>query len=157
MANVTGTRWLVRILLVLLVATPMALICLHLGPDFGFDKMPKVLCALTLNDGSRLVLIQKRNDSLLDAYSSLLYRCYPDSRVEVTELGFEDSFWWLATLRTATNAKSIEIRACGTIEGIYDPASKVASWPSQKFPPAEASLVAPGDPIRRKLAFTNAR
>ena len=150
MANVTRTGWVHWFPIVLLVATPVALVCFHLGPKLGFEKAPKTLCALTLSDGSRLYLIQKRNSSLLEAYSSLLYRSYADGRAEVTGLGYEDSYWWLANLRPSANGKSIEICAWGTVTGIYDLASKVTSWPGQRFPPAEPTPVAVGDRISVK-------
>lgn len=156
MGSVTRTRWFVRFLLVLFVATPAVLVYLHLGPRMGIEKSPKILYSLSLDDGSRLFLILERNDhSLVDAYSSFLYRLYSDDRAEVTQLGYEDSYWWLPSLRHDATGKSIEIRAEGTIEGIYDTVSRVTSWPGQKLLPVEAKSVAPADPIRHKLTFTN--
>lgn len=153
MANVRKPHRIKRFLIVLIGLTPVVLIYLHLGPKLGFERSPKMLCAHTLSDGSRLFVVQRRNSSLLEAYSSFLYRLYPDGRAEVTELGYEDSYWWLASLRPSADGKSIQVRAWATVAGIYDPDSKVASWPSQKFPSAEARSIPAGDPIRQKLAL----
>lgn len=147
MANVNKTRWPLRFLIAFL---PTLLVAgfFHLGPRLGFENEPKSLHKLTLSDGSRLILVQKRNNNLLEAYSSLLYRDYQDGRTEVTGLGYEDSYWWLANLHASADGKSIEIRAWGTVSGVYDPTSKVTSWPGQRFPSADAMPVPVGDPIK---------
>jgi hypothetical protein len=92
----------------------------HLGPALGFNTGPRVVQTATLRDGSQLYLIQTRNKSLLDAYSSVLFRVYPDRRREATGLGTEDSYWWFASLRPTSDGKSVEIRYCGTLEATYD-------------------------------------
>src|SRR5262245_41348834 len=76
------------------VIVPFTLVCLHLGPKFGIERGTQDRAALVLSDGSRLVLRQRRQDSWIDAYATSLYRYYPNGRIERSEIGDEDSFWW---------------------------------------------------------------
>jgi len=131
----------------ILVLIPFSLVYLHLGPRFGKERDTQNRASLVLADGSRLVLTQRREDSLIDAYSTTLYRYYPSGRVEQTGLGGEDSFWW-GGLRFSRDTNTVEVYFLWSLEATYDQRTRITSIPGRPSG-IEPSLVVRGqnDPL----------
>ncbi len=125
--------------IVLLVGASAFLVILHLGPAGGLGKRRQVLDVLSLADGSRLCLLQFRNDHWLEAYTVALYRLYPDETTEATLLGFEDSYWWFGKLRRCKDNDLIHVKVWGHVACLYNPGSKETFWPGGDFEPRKPS------------------
>lgn len=129
-------HWIILILTLL----PIFAVFGHLGPKLGFQKR-HIAARLNLNDGSRLILLQLRNKDLIEAYTTVLYRIYPDGQVESSGIDFEDSYWWFPKLRPTPDGNSINISSLGFGHGLYDSTTKIISisWPynrtNQAVPP----------------------
>ena len=141
-------KLIVGVLLLCMISFPLLF---HLGPKLGTRKGQELRCQLALEDGSILFLVQMRNASFIEAYSSCLYRLYKNDKAEIIGLGYEDSYWWFADLRPSASKSNIEMRIWGTTEGIYDPKTGVAYLSGEKISPIDPYPIPPGDSIKPKL------
>jgi len=106
----------------------------HLGPFLHFAKRAQVIDTLRLQDGSQLILSQRANPSLVEAYTVTLYRSHPDGRAEKCGVGCEESYWWFGALKSKST-NTIELRSCGLAVCTYNTETKVLSWNDNSYPP----------------------
>ena len=118
----------------------LGLLVFHLGPSLHLSQSEKVLDSMKLQDGSRLLLAQKANKDLFEAYTVILYRVNADGKVEKCLIGFEESYWWLASLKPK-NEKLIDVRSLGVSLCTYNLETKTLTWNDNSYPPRQSSLI----------------
>jgi hypothetical protein len=119
-----------------LVAALLLIPIFHLGPTLGLAKKERIVSSLPLADGSKLVLTQKPNGNLIEAYSVFLYRVFPDQKVGKCLVGFKESNWWFAKLRMKS-ASVVDIRADGQSACGFDLDSWTLTWNDRYLPPRQ--------------------
>lgn len=91
----------------------------HLGPPGIKAREDRILSAVPLTNGSRLFLVARRTGHPIDAYEVSLFRVDPETNVFVTWLGYEDGYWWGASLQNDSTSGRVKIRAFGAVMGEY--------------------------------------
>jgi len=96
---------------------------LHLGPRLGLSTTTILGGPLALRDGSDLMLIAMRNDSVSEAYTVMLFRRFNDGTWEAIQIAFEDSYWWNARMTPDRVDGGIGLTHLWSSVGVYDPIS----------------------------------
>ena len=119
------------------VAAVVGLVIFYLGPSLHMGGKEQLLAKCVLADKSTVVLIQTPNRTIIEPYTVRLYRVYPDGKAEVCLVGFEESHWWFAGLKSRDEHK-IDIICFGSSECVYDLRTKRLRWNDNSYPPQES-------------------
>jgi hypothetical protein len=130
------TNWLLFIFLAVL-GVVFGFLLFHLGPSLHLARKEEVVASLRLKDGSLLVLAQKPNKGLVKAFTVRLYRLYPERRVEVTLVGFKESYWWRGRLKKMTD-DFVDIQYLGMSACTYDVKYGEVASNDHSLPPQNA-------------------
>ena len=97
----------------------LSLLLFHFGPPGIKHGEDRILSSIGLTNGSKLFLVAHRTGHPIDAYEVSLFRVESDRSVFVNWLGFEDGYWWGASLVAESAAGKVKIRAFGGVIGEY--------------------------------------
>jgi hypothetical protein len=122
----------------LLLMLVLSAVIFHLGPSLHSSRTGRVVDSMQLSDGSRLILVQRPNDNLVEAYTVVLFRRYTNGQVEKCQIGFEESYWWMGSLKQK-GGKLIDVRSLGASLCTYDSEKKVLTWNDNSYPKRESS------------------
>lgn len=130
----TLLKALLPIALLLGLATGIRLF--HLGP-FGIRPGDeRLLARLALTNGSTFVVMTRRNEDLIEAYTVRLYSIDAKGRTAQYLLAFEDSYWWGCSLRLSRDGREVEVRAEGRLEARYSFDKRSVIW-EDHLPPQD--------------------
>lgn len=104
----------------------------HFGPPGIKAGEDRILSSLTLTNGSKLFLVAHRTGHPIEAYKVSLFRVEPDKSVFVNWLGFEDGYWWGASLSDNPATGKVQIRAFGGLIGEYSVAAGSVKFADKK-------------------------
>src|SRR2546423_14846121 len=90
----------------------LCMVLVHLGPHLHLSNQ-NALAHLKLGDGSRLLLLETANPSVIDAFTVELFRLYPNGGAEKCLVGSEESHWWFGKLVTESRSV-VQLRSMGT-------------------------------------------
>jgi hypothetical protein len=106
----------------------------HFGPPGLKAGDNRVLSTLTLTNGSKLFLVARRTGHPIEAYEVSLFRVESDKSVFVNWLGFEDGYWWGASLSDNPTTGKVKIRAFGGLIGEYSVSAGSVRFTDKKEP-----------------------
>src|SRR5258706_15094317 len=116
----------------LLLVLVLSIAIFHLGPSLNLSRSGRLVDSMELSDGSRLILVQRPNHNLVEAYTVVLYRRYTNGQVEKCPVGFEESYWWRGSLKEK-GGKLIDVRSLGASLCTYDLEKKVLTWNDNSY------------------------
>jgi hypothetical protein len=94
-----------------------------------------VLARLNLTNGSTCVVVTRRNEDLIEAYTVNLYWISDDGRTTRYLLAFKDSYWWGCSLRVSRDGREVEVRADGELAARYSVDKREVVWVDGLPPP----------------------